>query len=402
MTEGTTFDPWIPFQRERADADLAAIRDLQSSCPVSQQPDGKWLVTTADGVRSVFERIEDFGGTFGDYTNVDPDDIILPGIPEPLHAVVRRGVNASVAYHRSVTVEPFLRELVANLLRNAFATQDTDGSVDIYQAVLLPVPAAVIAHLVGVPAEHTALFTRWGDELCERQLEGENFNRPVGDLHPEFASYLDEHIANRKAEGAVGDDSISRMMRQSTQDGTPMSDRMIRTQLMNLLVAGNETTRNLLGSMFWLLSNDAALLAQLRDDRSLIETFVEETLRLEPPVRFIVRRCSRPAVVDGTEVHPGDTVLISIEGANRDERAVDAADTLDLVRPHARDHLAFGAGPHICPGAFLARLEARVVLETFLDRVSAMTMAEGAEYVPHPIYWARGPVSLRVTLDRAR
>jgi cytochrome P450 len=403
MTEGaTTFDPWVPFRPERADADLTAIRALQATCPVNRQVDGNWLVTSAEGVRGVLERIDDFGGTFGDYTNIDPDDIILPGIAEPLHAVIRRGVNASVAYHRSVTVKPYLIDLVTELVGEAFAECDTHGEVDLYRVALLPVPAAVIAHLLGVPVEDRALFTRWGDELCERQLEGENFHRPVGELHPEFAAYLDNHIAARKSEGATGDDSISRMMRTATQDGLPMSDRMIRTQLMNLLVAGNETTRNLLGSMFYLLATNAELVDRLNADRLLIPNFVEETLRLEPPVRFLVRRCSHESWLAGTPIDGGDTLLVSIEGANRDGAATEKPDELDLHRSSPRNHLAFGAGPHICPGAFLARLEAEVVLDTFFDLVDSIALADGAEYVPHPIYWARGPVSLTVTLSRRK
>ena len=83
---------------------------------------------------------------------------------------------------------------------------EADGQVDLYQSVLLPVPASVIAHLLGVPQEDREKFTTWGDELCEIQLEGDNFNKPVGDLHPKFAAYLDRHIAQRKAEGATGSD----------------------------------------------------------------------------------------------------------------------------------------------------------------------------------------------------
>jgi cytochrome P450 len=138
-----------------------------------------------DGARQVLERIEDFGGTFGDYSGIDPDEIILPALKEPLHSLVRRGVNASVAYHRSITVEPFLRELVTTLFEDAFAACAAHGSVDVYDVVLLPVPASAIAHLLGVPAEDRPLFTQWGDELIARQLESDNFNRPVGDLHPD-------------------------------------------------------------------------------------------------------------------------------------------------------------------------------------------------------------------------
>ena len=349
----------------------------------------------------MLDRIDDFGGTFGDYSDLDPDEIILPGLGEPLHRMIRRGVNASVAYHRSVTIKPYLEELVKRLVTSSIAECEASGVVDIYQHVLLPVPASVIAHLLGVPQEDRALFTRWGDELCARQLEGENFNRPVGDLHPEFAGYLDSHIARRRAEGMSGKDSITRMMQAAVREGQPMSDRMVRTQLMNLLVAGNETTRNLLGSLFYRLATDQPFQQSLRADRSLIPKFVEEMLRLESPVRFVVRRCSNQSDLEGTAVEPGDTVLVSIEAANRDPDAFERPDELDLHRQSPREHVAFGAGPHICPGAFLARLEATVVLETYLDLIEETILVPGTAYEPNPMYWARGPVTLPVVLRAA-
>jgi cytochrome P450 len=396
-----TFDPWLPFRPERAEADLQSIHLLQSECPVKQRDDGAWLVTSADGVRQVLGRIEDFGGTFGDYSDVDPDDVILPGLGEPLHTMIRRGVNASVAYQRSVTVKPYLRDLVTQLVGEALAECESKGSSDIYLTVLLPVPASVIAHLLGVPMEDRWLFTKWGDELCEIQLEGDNFRKPVGELHPEFAAYLDRHIEMRKADGGQGEDSISRMMRVAVQEDQPMSDRMIRTQLMNLLVAGNETTRNLLGSLFYRLASDQEFHAEIRADRSLIPNFIEETLRLESPVRFVVRRCPQGAHLGDAELTPDSTVLVSLEAANHDPGVWGDPDDFDVRRTDAKDHLAFGAGRHICPGAFLARLEAELVLETYLDLIETTKLVEGVDYVPNPVYWARGPITLPVVLQAA-
>jgi cytochrome P450 len=192
------------------------------------------------------------------------------------------------------------------------------------------------------------------------------------------------------------------MIREGDRGDRPMSDRMIRTQLMNLLVAGNETTRNLLGSLFYLLATDPELDARLRADRSLIANFIEETLRLEPPVRFLVRRCAHDTTLQGTPLESGATMLLSFESSNRDGAAIERPDELDLARPNPREHLSFGAGAHICPGAFLARLEAQVVLETYFDVVETMRLAEGAVYEPHPVYWARGPVSLTVVLTPSR
>lgn len=401
MTEAhdVSYDPWLPFDPEREPANRSAIRQLQAQCPVAQRPDGGWLVTSASGVRQVLERIEDFGGTFGNYAHLDADEIILPGLPEPLHSLVRRGVNASVAYHRSVTVTPYLVDLTQRLVRAALETCREQGSVDLYRAVLRDIPSAVIAHLLGVPEDDRVFFTQWGDELCERQMEGDNFDQGVGELHPEFAAYLDAHIAERKSMTTEGQDSISRMIRVAQDmEAEPMSDRMIRTQLMNLLVAGNETTRNLLGSLFYRIATDPEHARQLRAEPSLVENAVEETLRIESPVRFTVRRCSHTTTLDGQELDPSGPILVSIEAANRDPEQFDHPDEFDLHRARPRDHLAFGSGPHICPGAFLARLEGRVVVETFLEMVAETRLVDGARYIPNPISWARGPIELPVIL----
>jgi cytochrome P450 len=401
MTEelSVAYDPWLPFDPGREPANRSAIRDLQSKCPIAHRPDGAWIVTSASGVRQVLERIEDFGGTFGDYGPLDREEVILPGLAEPQHSVVRRGVNASVAYHRSVTVIPYLRDLTRRLLVDALETCQAKGSVDLYSAVLRDIPSAVIAHLLGVPEDDRALFTRWGDELCELQMEGDNFNKGFGELHPEFAAYIDAHVAQRRTMATEGQDSISRMIRVAEEmEADPMSDRMIRTQLMFLLVAGNETTRNLLGSLFYRLVTDPAHAKQLRAEPSLVENAVEEILRLEPPVRFLVRRCSHDTTLDGQKLDPSEPVLVSIEAANRDAAAFDHPDDFDMQRSRPRDHVTFGSGVHICPGAFLARLEGRVVVETFLDVVDDARLVEGAGYVPNPISWARGPVKLPVVL----
>jgi cytochrome P450 len=401
MTEdlSVAYDPWLPFDQEREPANRAAIRELQSKCPVAHRPDGAWIVTSTSGAREVLERIEDFGGTFGNYAHLDREEVILPGLAEPQHSIVRRGVNASVAYHRSVTVIPYLRDLTQRLLADALETCRTNGSVDLYSAVLRDIPSAVIAHLLGVPEEDRAFFTRWGDELCELQMEGDNFNKSFAELHPEFAEYVEAHVAQRRSMTEEGQDSISRMIRVAeSMDADPMSDRMIRTQLMFLLVAGNETTRNLLGSLFYRIATDPAHAKQLQAEPALVENAVEETLRIEPPVRFVVRRCPRPTALDGEEIQPDEPVLVSIEAANRDAATFEHPDDFDLQRDRPRDHVSFGSGAHICPGAFLARLEGRVVVETFLEVIEDVRLVDGAGYVANPISWARGPVELPVVL----
>ena len=366
-------------------------------CPVADRPDGASVVTSASGVRQVLERIEDFGGTFGNYADLDPDEVILPGLPEPLHSIVRRGVNVSVAYHRSVYVTLYLIDLTQRLLRGGPSLARVRLSRSVRAAVLRDIPSAVVAHLLGVPEDDRVHFTLWGDGLCELQMQGDNFDKVVEELHPEFAAYLDAHIAQRRTLGEEGQDNISRMIRVAEDmEAEPMSDLMIRTELMNLLVAGNETTRNLLGSLFYRMATDpGACSAISRSDRSLVENAVEETLRIEPPVRFTVRRCSHSTTLDGQELDPSEPILVSIEAANRDPELFEHPDDFDMQRGRPKDHLSFGSGAHICRGAFLARLEGRVVVETFLDMVEDTRLVDGAGYVPNPISWGGVPSNSR-------
>jgi cytochrome P450 len=145
--------------------------------------------------------------------------------------------------------------------------------------------------------------------------------------------------------------------------------------------------------------SDQEFHAEIRADRSLIPNFIEETLRLESPVRFVVRRCPQGAHLGTAELGPDSTVLVSLEAANHDPEVWAKPDEFDVHRSDAKEHLAFGAGRHICPGAFLARIEAELVLETYLDLIESTKLVEGVDYIPNPVYWARGPVTLPVVLE---
>jgi cytochrome P450 len=183
-------------------------------------------------------------------------------------------------------------------------------------------------------------------------------------------------------------------------DGRRLTDIETRTQLVFLFISGNETTRHLIGNLLWRVVNDPGLFAALDADRSLISNAVEESLRMDPPVRFLMRNCMADTQLHGESIPAGDKVVFGLASANRDERQFDDPQNFNLERPDQRSHLAFGGGPHVCPGAALARLEARVAVEVFLDRVGSATAAEPGTYDGVPVFWAHGPRTLRVRLER--
>jgi cytochrome P450 len=184
-------------------------------------------------------------------------------------------------------------------------------------------------------------------------------------------------------------------------EGAPLSDAEIRTQIQFIVASAVDTTRKLLANLLTWVLFDPELYGRLRADRALVPVAVEETLRLLAPVQTVPRKCTRPTQLAGVDISPGEVVMIGIGSANRDETVYEQPDRFSLERPNPRNHVGFGAGPHICPGASLARLEATVAMDLFVDRVAALHPVPGATYEPVPTPELKLPRSLMARLDPA-
>jgi cytochrome P450 len=146
------------------------------------------------------------------------------------------------------------------------------------------------------------------------------------------------------------------------------------------------------------LANDPDLFERLRADRQLVPTAIEESLRHDPPIKFLMRNCTVNTELHGQLLCPHDKVAFGVASANRDESHFEDAGRFRVDRPDPRGHLAFGGGPHVCPGSSLARLEARVAVEVFLENVATVTPLQPARYDPVVVTWAHGPQALHVEL----
>ncbi|HEY6317756.1 MAG TPA: cytochrome P450 [Acidimicrobiia bacterium] len=379
------------------------LAQLRAKCPVSRTESGAYFLARHDDVLAATKEIGVFQASFrAAGVTVPSEEQLISEISEPRHGKIRRIINSAVAQHRIGRVEPFARRLCNELLDPLIA----HGCGDLVADYVTPIPATVIAHLLGVdPADH-ARFAEWSDLVVqsayatknrrEDGVEGEG----LAGVAPDFAAYLDAMIAERKASSDPPDDFVTRLINTSV-DGESLTDLEMRTQLAFLLMSGNETTRHLIANMLETVCSDAALLGRLRMDPGLVPTVVEESLRHDSPIHVLLRDCLVEATIDDVRIPAGVKVGFGIASANRDASNYIDPDDFRLDRPNPKDHLAFGGGPHVCPGASLARLEGRIALEVFLDRVSRARVDEPYRREPVPVFWANGPRQLPVKLTAA-
>ncbi len=379
------------------------LADLRGGCPVSRTGSGAYFLARFDDVLAATKNVAVFQASFrAPGVVVPPEEQLISEIPEPRHGKIRRIINSAIAQHRIGRVEPFVRQLCNDLLDGLIAR----GRGDLVAEYVTPIPASVIAHLLGVdPADH-GRFAEWSDVVVQssyatlNRREGGAEGEGLAGVAPDFAAYIDAMIAERKASPDPPDDFVTRLL-NTTVDGQRLTDLEMRTQLAFLLVSGNETTRHLIGNMLETVCSDVSLFERLRGDRSLVPIVVEESLRHDPPIHVLMRDCLKDVEIEGVTIPAGAKVAFGLASANRDTDTYDDPDDFRLDRPSARDHLAFGGGPHVCPGASLARLEGRLALEVFVERVAEAHVDDGYRREPVPVFWANGPQHLPVTLTGA-
>jgi cytochrome P450 PksS len=255
---------------------------------------------------------------------------------------------------------------------------------DLIRDYALPIPTTIIAEMLGVPVEDRHKFHRWSKALLAASSTRTGIWTAIPGIWL-FMRYVRKFVRSRRAR--PGDDLVSALI-QAEEAGEKLTEDELLALVVLLLVAGHETTVNLIGNGMLALLENPEQMAKLRSDPALINSAVEELLRFHSPVETATERFPRHDVtVAGVRIPRGELVLAVIASANRDERQFVNPDILDIAR-EPNKHVSFGQGVHFCLGAPLARLEGQIAINTLLRRACGLRLAAA----PSALRWRRGLV----------
>jgi len=300
----------------------------------------------------------------------------------PAHTRLRKLANHAFRQQRVNAMGAWIGELVEDLLDDFTAS----GSDDFLNRIAYPLPAAVIARMMGAPLQDRDKFQHWSDELALVAFSagGEDrasrYTRALAGVR-ELQEYLAQLIDRRRRE--PGEDMISLLLAGAGEGGDHLDDAELMALCSLILFAGHETTTNLLCNALVALDRHPAELARLRDDPSLVNRAVEEVLRYEGPIKIIIRWVVEDHDRDGRPVKAGDRVFLVQQSANRDAGTFGDPDRFDIGRPTQPLHVGFGRGIHACLGAQLARIEARVALPKILGRLGGVRVLGDVAWRPN-------------------
>lgn len=335
---------------------------------------------------------------------VPVDERALGELDPPMHTRLRRMLLPMFTPAGARAVEPWTRAQVGRRLDAVLAA----GGGDLVRELAEPIVHDVACHVLGVPDELHDQMSAWSHELLHSTWPAENATergRGIAGAFPEFAAALDGLIADRRRAGDdAPDDVLTKMVRACDDDGTVMSDVQIRSLAVNVISGANSATYMLGNLLRRYLTDEDGVATALYADPARAAGVVEESLRYEAPVLFVMRTATEDVEIGGCPVHAGERVILGLSSANRDDAVYDDADRFVVDRQPPREQQAFGLGPHICLGNHLSRMEGRVVLEELVARLvpGQLRLVDGWVEELVPMYIEYGPESLPVVVTDGR
>jgi cytochrome P450 len=303
----------------------------------------------------------------------------------PRHRQMRSLITQAFTPHAIAQLAPRITSIVNDHLDMVAAT----GKMDVVRDLSYPLPTIVIAELLGIPISEREQFKRWSDAVVSTsQEEGQQ-------AFKEMREYFKGIIAQRRIQPQTQDDLIKSLI-TAQEEGQHLTDAEVISFCVLLLIAGNETTTNLIGNAIICFDERPEVMDQLRNDPALILSAVEEVLRYLSPVQLLVRVATVDTEIGGKKIKAGEIIVPWLGSANRDERQFPHPDTFDIKRNPNR-HVAFGHGIHFCIGAPLARLESKIALEAMLKRFQQIRRVPGVPLKLVDSTFVYGPKELPIT-----
>jgi cytochrome P450 len=365
--EHFTADPYPVYARLRA---LGPLHRVRTDSGV------EWLVVGYDEARAALAdpRLgKDWRLLFPDHDPIGVDGHLLDTDP-PDHTRLRRLVTREFTARRMEALRPRIQQITTELLDTMLPL----GTADLIEALAFPLPITVICELLGVPDLDREAFRDWSHTIIDK---GDGEAAAIRGMSGYLAGLIED-----KRKGEPRDDLLSALVRASDEDGDRLSAQELVGMAFLLLVAGHETTVNLIGNGTLALLRHPGQLADLRADLGLLDGAIEEMLRYEGPLRNATYRFTRePVEIGGLTIPAGEPVVVALSAGNRDGNRYPRPDTFDIRRV-AQGHLAFGHGIHFCLGAPLARVEAQVAFTELLTRAPELALAD------EPLSWRPGPL----------
>jgi cytochrome P450 PksS len=349
-----------------------------------------WLITRYEDVAAVL-RDERFGK---DRFKTPELTAKQPWMPKSFRPLAHNMLDQDPPDHtrlRALVHKAFTPRLVEDMRRRVQTLTDElldaaerSGRMDLIRGYALPLPSTIIAEMLGVPAADRHRFHRWSSAMVSADASKLSLFRAMPNVLA-FLRYVRKLIKRRRAEPS---DDLAGALARADEAGDHLSEDELLAMIVLLLIAGHETTVNLIGNGTLALCTHPEQMQRLRDDPELIQPAVEELLRYDGPLAMATERFAREDVtVAGVAIPRDGLVFAVIASANRDERQFEKPDALDITRENNK-HLAFGLGVHYCLGAPLARLEGQIAINTLLRRAPNLRLAVPRE----KLRWRRGLV----------
>lgn len=321
--------------------------------------------------------------------------------PEHRHyrALVDRFFDLAGAQQYRTRIQGVIDDLLDDMV-NPERHSNGIGHADFMQSVALPLPVRMITSILGFPARDIERLKAWSSAwvLPFSGALSQEQEVWVAEQVVEFQAYIQEWIDQKRAD--PGDDILTSLTVASYGDERPLTDPEIISIIDHLYIGGNETTTFALTSALWILLREPGLYEQVLHNRSLVEPFIEEALRLESPTQGLYRRVAHDTELAGVVLPAGSTVHIRYAAANRDPAMFPNPDRVDLQRTNMRRHMAFSLGEHHCPGEGLSRLEQRMALTSVLDRLAGLRLADSNDFAHEPGFVLRALTRLDIEWDQ--